>query len=268
MSKTKPILKQGLSAGGSNNVTTPVDNCVGSTKHGSSLITCVVMDECRSQFFHDEQNSTQLNESQNLTIDSANLSQNSTDSDPLSLSQLTLDEQEQINIQPFYNITPRPMPVSPHYVFEEEFSSNPWAMLVATIFLTKTSGKTARPSMKKFFDEYPTPYSVLETNPQALERFFENLGLKKRGAMIWKMSYQFMAAKWRRASDLYGIGKYGEEAFRIFHLGHTDLEPGDRYLKLYVDWLRNHTDHEEDNSVADCECGVVDPALKYYCISL
>jgi methyl-CpG-binding domain protein 4 len=160
------------------------------------------------------------------------------------------------------------MPLSPHYVFEEEFASNPWAMLVATIFLTKTSGKTARPYMKSFFEEYPTPYHVLRDTPTSLERFFENLGLKKRGQSIWRLSYQFLSSKWRRASDLYGIGKYGEDAYRIFCLGHTDLDPGDRYLKLYLDWLRGYTEILEEQGVVDSEYLIEDPVLKYYRITL
>lgn len=234
---------------------------------------------CVSRFFEDEENYSTFNQdnvstcslSVRTTLDSSqDLSQNSitSETDSLSLSQLDIEEPDPIEIQPFYNITPRVMPVSPHYVIEEEFSTNPWAMLIATIFLTKTSGKTARPYMKSFFDEYPSPYDVLSDTPSSLERFFENLGLKKRGRMIWKLSYQFVSSKWRRASDLCGIGKYGEDAYRIFCLGHTDLDPGDRYLKLYLDWLRQQTDFLEDNGAMDSEYVIEDPALKYYDITL
>lgn len=202
------------------------------------------------------------------THDSSDTSQSSIDSDTLSLSQLTIEEQEPLDIQPFYNITPRTMPVSPHYVMEEEFCSNPWAMLIATIFLTKTSGKTARRHLKTFFEEYPTPYHVLSDKPVSLERFFDKLGLRKRGSTIWKLTYQFISSKWRRASDLCGIGKYGEDAYRIFCLGHTDLDPGDRYLKLYLDWLRGHTGFLEYNGTMDSECVIEDPVLKYYRITL
>ncbi|KAJ2942853.1 hypothetical protein O0L34_g15042 [Tuta absoluta] len=237
------------------------------------------MDEegkCISRFFVEEtgdaiqKSPNRFLLSPNKGVSSQNLSQSSIDSetDSLSLSQLTIEEQEPIHIEPFYNITPREMPISPHYVFEEEFSSNPWALLIATIFLTKTTGKAARRYVKSFFEEFPTPYHVLGENPARLETFFENLGLKKRGQTIWKLSYQFVSSKWRRASDLYGIGKYGEDAYRIFCLGHTDLDPGDRYLKLYLDWLRGHTEFLQDNGVMDSECVIEDPVLNYYRITL
>lgn len=203
------------------------------------------------------------------SLDSSQLSQASTeDPDSLSLSQLTIETQEPLLIQPYFNITPREMPTSPHYVFEEEFGTNPWALLIATVFLTKTAGKVARPFMKEFFDQYPTPYHVLDGRPTSLERFFEKIGLKKRAHMIWKLSFQFLSARWRRASDLHGIGKYGEDAYRVFCLGHTDLDPGDRYIKLYVDWLRGHTEFLEENGVIDCECVVEDPVLEYYRVTL
>ncbi|XP_068623635.1 methyl-CpG-binding domain protein 4-like [Battus philenor] len=234
-------------------------------------------DNCISRFFKEESD-LNINEissdkllasTSNSSHDSSqDLSQTSIDSDLLNIDQLTLDGPEPLNIQPFFNITVRNMPTSPHYVIEEEFSQNPWAMLVATIFLTKTSAKTARRYIKSFFEEYPTPYDVLNDNPTSLERFFDNLGLRKRGHMIWKLSYQFVSSKWRRASDLCGIGKYGEDAYRMFCLGHTDVDPGDRYLKLYMDWLNKHTEFIEENGVIDSECVIEDPVLKYYRITL
>lgn len=229
--------------------------------------------DCISRFFTQESlcekmSPNRIPRSPTPSIDiSQDLSETSTE-DELSLSQLTIEDQEIMKIQPFYNITPREMPTSPHCVVEEAFSSNPWAMLVATIFLTKTSYKTARRYIKNFFEEYPTPYDVLNAKPTSLERFFDNLGLRKRGSMIWKLSYQFVSSKWRRASDLYGIGKYGEDAYRIFCLGHTDLDPGDRYLKLYLDWLRGQTEFLEYNGIVDSECLIKDPVLNYYRISL
>ncbi|KAJ0173040.1 hypothetical protein K1T71_011216 [Dendrolimus kikuchii] len=231
-------------------------------------------DTCISKFFCTDDivapafNILQCSQSE-MMDSSQDLSQCSTssDSDTLSLSQLTLKEQLPLTVQPFYNITPREMPISPHYVFEEEFSSNPWLLLIATIFLTKTSGKIARPYIKSFFEGYPTPYHVLSDNPTNLERFFDNLGLRKRGHMIWKLSYQFVSSKWRRASDLCGIGKYGEDAYRIFCLGHTELDPNDRYLKLYLDWLRC-TEFLEENGAVDSEYVIEDPVLKYYRITL
>lgn len=229
---------------------------------------CRTMSITSSQFFtsppkHDKDpfessNCTQSETSEN-EYDSS-ISQNYPEEEPT--------QPEPIPVQPLYNITPRTMPESPHGVIEEQFKQNPWAMLVATIFLTKTTAKVARPSMVKFFEDFPSPQHVLDVRPEDLEAYFEPLGLRKRASMIWKMTYQFVSAKWRRASDLCGIGKYGEDAYRIFCLGHTDVEPTDRYLRLYTNWLRTQTDHLEEWGTSDCECLVVDPISDYYSISL
>lgn len=225
---------------------------------------------CVSRYFDEDANT--IDGTVNITVSSntSDLSKISIESetDIFSLSQLNIEDPDPIPVQAFFNITPRQMPQSPHYIIEEEFYSNPWAILIATIFLTKTSAKNARPHMKSFFEEYPTPYHVLEDAPISIERFFDKLGLKKRGHMIWKLSYQFVSSKWLRASDLCGIGKYGEDAYRIFCLGHLDVDPHDRYLKLYVDWLRKHTDFMEDESIIDSELVMEDPVMKYYRITL
>lgn len=179
-----------------------------------------------------------------------------------------MSQEEPICVNPLFNLSPRSLPTSPHCVIEEDFKHNPWAMLVATIFLTKTTARAARPVMRKFFADFPSPHAVLEVKPEELEQYFEMLGLRKRSHMIWRMTYQFLSAKWRRASDLCGIGKYGEDAYRIFCLGHTDVEPTDRFLKLYLHWLKTHTHHLEEWGNSDCECLIVDPTAAYYSISL
>lgn len=236
-------------------------------------------DEEFDQYYHES-------DTQCLVLDEYGLNQahidSSQESDQLETSQVSGDEDverdfrlsqinccsDEIIVESFFNISPRAMPESPHKVIEEEFKSNPWVMLVATIFLTKTTGLAARPFMKKFFADFPTPYAVIESDPSSLKKYFETLGMYKRAAMIWKMSYQFVSAKWRRASDLYGIGKYGEDAYRLFCLGHTDVEPTDRYLRLYLDWLLSQTNHGEEWSISDCEGVIFDPVSKYYTLSL
>jgi len=40
----------------------------------------------------------------------------------------------------------------------------------------------------------------------------------------------------KKVSELYGIGKYGEDAFRMFCLGDFSFEPSDRYLRIYKAW--------------------------------
>lgn len=137
-------------------------------------------------------------------------------------------------------------PRSPHNLIEEDYVSNPWGLLVATIFLNKTNGKLAKSYIDDFLRNYPDPHSVIEKSPAELESYFDDLGLKKRAEHIWKMSKDFVSKSWRHARELHGIGKYGDDAFRLFCLGDLSVEPSDRYLKIYHSWVKNK-DKWKDN---------------------
>lgn len=129
-------------------------------------------------------------------------------------------------------------PKSPHNLIEESLYRDPWSLLVATIFLNKTSCMIARPFVEKFLEDHPDPRAVLRKSPGDLEPYFSPIGLKKRSEQVWKMSYDYLNKKWKDARQLYGIGKYGEDAYRMFCLGDLDVEPTDRFLKIYKAWYK------------------------------
>lgn len=143
-------------------------------------------------------------------------------------------------------------PRSPHNLIEEEFYNNPWALLIATIFLNKTSCTNARPYLMEFLKNYPVPEMVLEEKPKRFEIYFKNIGLmKRRSEQIWKMTYDYLYKDWKNVNELYGIGKYGHDAFRMFCLGDFNVEPKDRFLKIYKAWYlmkRKETGNEEDET--------------------
>jgi len=55
-------------------------------------------------------------------------------------------------------------PKSPHNLVQEELYSNPWQLLVATIFLNRTTGVAAIPVFWKFVNKYETPEKALQGN--------------------------------------------------------------------------------------------------------
>lgn len=67
-------------------------------------------------------------------------------------------------------------PLSPHNLIEEKYYSDPWALLVVTIFLNKTSCLLALPYMEKFFEDYKGPYDVLKKKAEHLEPYFAKIG--------------------------------------------------------------------------------------------
>lgn len=128
-------------------------------------------------------------------------------------------------------------PPSPHNLIEECLYSDPWALLIATIFLNKTSCLVARPYVFWFLAENPDPLTVLDKFPIEFEKYFLNLGLvRTRAIQVYRMSYDFLFKDWKSVRQLYGIGDYGECAYRMFCLGDFDVEPNDRFLRIYKAW--------------------------------
>lgn len=128
-------------------------------------------------------------------------------------------------------------PKSPYNLIEEVLYHDPWALLAATIFLNKTSCKVARPYIFCFLVENPDPLSVVNLFPKELVKYFDNLGLTNtRAVQIWRMSYDYLYKEWKKPTELYGIGNYGECAYNIFCLGDFNVNPKDKHLKKYKDW--------------------------------
>ena len=56
-------------------------------------------------------------------------------------------------------------PQSPYSLVQENLYDKPWQLLIATIFLNKTTGSAALPIFWKFIEKYENPESVLTANP-------------------------------------------------------------------------------------------------------
>ncbi|XP_066255660.1 uncharacterized protein [Euwallacea similis] len=152
-------------------------------------------------------------------------------------------EQAKLHTSPFFRAKlelrlPRFLPPkSPHNLLEEELYLDPWSLLVATIFLNKTSAMAARPYVFWFLEENPDPFTVVGKKVEQLETYFGPLGLQKRRAkQVWRMSYDFLYKDWKKVGELHGVGSYGEDAFRMFCLGDFSVDPKDRYLRIYKAW--------------------------------
>lgn len=55
-------------------------------------------------------------------------------------------------------------PKSPYGLIQEQLYNDPWRLLVATIFLNKTTGKVAIPVLWKFFELWPDPQSTMQAD--------------------------------------------------------------------------------------------------------
>ena len=138
-------------------------------------------------------------------------------------------------------------PKSPYNLIQESLYNNPWQLLVATIFLNKTQGKTAIPILKEFFEIYPNPESVLKAEEQDIANFLKPIGLNNRRAKsIKRFTSEFLCKKWKYPIELHGIGKYGNDSYKIFVLGEwRSTKPNDKMLNKYHEWLL----HENEKKI-------------------
>ncbi|CAL9702593.1 unnamed protein product [Knipowitschia caucasica] len=130
-------------------------------------------------------------------------------------------------------------PRSPFNLVQETLFHDPWKLLVATIFLNKTSGKLAIPVLWQFFESYPTAEVTREADWNPISEMMKPLGLYQlRAKTIIRFSDEYLTKQWRYPIELHGIGKYGNDSFRIFCVEEwKDVTPKDHMLNKYHAWL-------------------------------
>ncbi|XP_068453199.1 methyl-CpG-binding domain protein 4 [Clinocottus analis] len=130
-------------------------------------------------------------------------------------------------------------PRSPYNLVQETLFHDPWKLLVATIFLNKTSGKMAIPVLWRFFERYPSPQVTREADWKPLSDLMKPLGLYElRAKTLIRFSDEYLAKEWRYPIELHGIGKYGNDSYRIFCVGEwREVKPEDHMLNKYHAWL-------------------------------
>ncbi|CAJ0941482.1 unnamed protein product [Ranitomeya imitator] len=154
-------------------------------------------------------------------------------------------------------------PRSPFNLVQETLFHDPWKLLVATIFLNKTSGKMAVPVLWRFLEKYPTPDVARAADWKEMSELLQPLGLYElRAKTIVRFSDEFLTKKWRYPIELHGIGKYGNDSYRIFCVNEwrevrippdpgynvsirtvtSIVRPEDHKLNSYHSWLRENKD--------------------------
>ncbi|KAK9514860.1 hypothetical protein VZT92_025546 [Zoarces viviparus] len=134
-------------------------------------------------------------------------------------------------------------PRSPYNLVQETLFHDAWRLLVATIFLNKTSGKMAIPVLWQFFERYPSAEVTREADWKPLSDLMKPLGLYElRAKTLVRFSDEYLSKEWRYPIELYGIGKYGNDSYRIFCVGEwREVKPEDHMLNKYHAWLwENH----------------------------
>jgi methyl-CpG-binding domain protein 4 len=77
---------------------------------------------------------------------------------------------------------------------------------------------------------------------EELKDLIRPLGLvNKRAKTLIRFSREYLTTEWNTAKDLYGCGKYADDAWHIFCVGDwKNIEPKDHALNLYHAWLKQN----------------------------
>ncbi|XP_027558453.1 methyl-CpG-binding domain protein 4 [Neopelma chrysocephalum] len=130
-------------------------------------------------------------------------------------------------------------PRSPFNLVQETLFHDPWKLLIATIFLNKTSGKMAIPVLWEFLKKYPSPEVARAADWKEMSELLKPLGLYElRAKTIIRFSGEYLSKRWRYPIELHGIGKYGNDSYRIFCVNEwKEVQPQDHKLNVYHAWL-------------------------------
>jgi methyl-CpG-binding domain protein 4 len=130
-------------------------------------------------------------------------------------------------------------PRSPYKLIQEELCDDPWKVLVACIFCNLTRRHTAEPLLWKFFEKYSTPQAASNAKIKELERLLQPIGLStRRSKTLKRMSKEYIEIDWKEPIELYGIGKYANDAWKIFCTPDwKNVTPKDHALNWYHAWL-------------------------------
>jgi len=130
-------------------------------------------------------------------------------------------------------------PYSPFCLVQESLFHDPWKLLVATIFLNKTTGCSAIPCLWKFLNRWPTPEKACKADLDEIAEMLFPIGLNYiRAKTLIRFSDEFLNKTWKYPIELHGIGKYGNDSYRIFCVNEwKQVEPTDHKLNYYHEWM-------------------------------
>ena len=112
---------------------------------------------------------------------------------------------------------------------------NVWQHMVGVICLNQTGRKKVKKVLPSFFKKFPTPELLLQSNKQEIATHLEKLGMKYvRSNRIWRMTEDYLTWDGKDATELFGIGKYGSDSYRIFYKNEIPENVQDKELKRYL----------------------------------
>ena len=139
--------------------------------------------------------------------------------------------------------------MSPYGLLQEEINNDPWKVFVCCIFCNLTKRVSAEPYFRKVLNTWATPEDMANANESNVQSVIQPLGLSNRRARaLVRMSRDYLQKEWHDdPTKLYGIGKYGADAYKIFCTPFwREVEPKDGALVNYHNWLKEFENARRD----------------------
>ena len=132
-------------------------------------------------------------------------------------------------------------PTSPHDLIQEHYPGDEYKILVCCILLNQTSRKQLDKVVDAFFRKWPTAECMSQADVSELALAMKPLGFyNRRAKSLKKFANQYLKGEWSQAKDLYGCGKYANDAWLIFIKGKaSEVNPEDHALNDYHNWFIN-----------------------------
>lgn len=127
--------------------------------------------------------------------------------------------------------------ISPYHLLQETHQNNPWKLLICCILLNNTTSKQVHKIIDQLFEKYPTPTQMTIADTSELIEIIKPCGFYNiRAKKLKQFSQEYVTKDWKLPIELYGIGEYANDSYRIFVLK-ENYEPKDKELKKYIEWL-------------------------------
>ena len=111
-----------------------------------------------------------------------------------------------------------------------------WQHMVGVICLNQTNRKQVKRVLPVLFTVAPTAVHYLNTTEETIKEIIKPLGMVNvREKRLRQMSKDFLTWDEDDATDLYGIGKYGSDSYRLFYKHEIQENVGDHELKRYIE---------------------------------
>ena len=112
---------------------------------------------------------------------------------------------------------------------------NDWQHMGGVICLNQTGRKKVKKVLPKLFNKFPTAMHLLNSNRDTIATIIKELGMHNvKAQRIWRMSEDYLKWDGDDATELFGIGKYGSDSYRIFYKNEIPDDIQDKELKRYV----------------------------------